>query len=64
MPLKSKAQMRFLFAAQDRGDVPQGTAEKFVKETPAAKLKALPEYAPERDQKALRKLRRAKKGKR
>lgn len=64
MPLKSKAQMRYLFAAQARGEVPKGTAEKFVEETPAAKLKRLPEYAPEKDQKNLRKLRRATKGKR
>lgn len=61
MPLKSKAQMRFLFAAQGRGEIPAGTAEKFVKETGAAKLKRLPEYAPEKDQKNLRKLRRARK---
>lgn len=63
MPLKSKAQMRYLFAAQSRGEVPAGTAEKFVKETPAAKLKRLPEYAPERDGKNLRKLRRAQRKK-
>lgn len=43
MPLKSKAQMRYLFAAEKRGDVPKGTAEKFVKETPKKSLKKLPE---------------------
>ena len=43
MPLKSKSQMRYLFAAQARGEIPKGTAEKFVKETPKAKLKRLPE---------------------
>ncbi len=58
MPLKSKAQQRFLFAAQARGEVPKGTAEKFVAETPKSKLKALPEYA-EKDKKAIRKLKRA-----
>lgn len=63
MPLKSKAQMRFLFAAQERGDVPKGTAEKFVAETPKSKMKRLPEYvdkAAEKDGRNLRKLRRAK----
>jgi hypothetical protein len=35
--------MRYLFAAQARGEIPKGTAEKFVKETPKAKLKRLPE---------------------
>lgn len=63
MPLKSKAQMRYLFAAQARGEVPAGTAEKFVSETPKGKLKRLPEYAEkaaEKDDKNLRKLKRAK----
>ena len=62
MPLKSKAQMRFLFAAQKRGEIPEGTAEKFVKETPQAKLKRLPEYK-KQDEKTLRKYGKAKKGK-
>jgi hypothetical protein len=64
VPLKSKAQMRYLFAAQARGDVPAGTAEKFVAETPKGRLKALPEYAAkaaEKDGRNLRKLRRATK---
>lgn len=43
MPLKSKAQMRYLFAAEKRGEVKKGTAEKFVKETPKKALKKLPE---------------------
>ena len=63
MPLKSKAQQRFLFAAEARGEVPKGTAEKFVAETPKGKLKRLPEYvsrADEKDGRNLRKLRRAK----
>lgn len=62
MPLKSKAQMRFLFAAQKRGEVPKGTAEKFVAETPKKKLAALPEYK-KQDEKTMRKLAKAKKGK-
>ena len=43
VPLKSKAQLRYLFAAQARKEIPAGTAEKFVKETPRGKLKRLPE---------------------
>jgi hypothetical protein len=35
--------MRYLFSAQARGEIPPGTAEKFVKETPKRKLKRLPE---------------------
>lgn len=65
MPIKSKAQQRFLFAAEARGDVPKGTAKRWVAETGAAKLKRLPEYvdrAAEKDGKNLRKLRRAKGG--
>ncbi len=62
MPLKSKAQMRFLFAAQKRGEVPEGTAEKFVAETPKSKLKKLPEYK-RQDEKTMRKYGKAKKGK-
>jgi hypothetical protein len=37
------AQLRYLFAAQKRGEIPAGTAEKFVAETSKRKLKALPE---------------------
>lgn len=62
MPLKSKAQMRFLFAAQKRKEIPEGTAEKFVAETPKSKLKKLPEYK-RQDEKTMRKYGRAKKGK-
>lgn len=62
MPLKSKAQQRFLFAAQARGEIPKGTAEKFVKETPKSKLARLPEYKA-KDEKTMRKLGKAKKGK-
>ena len=41
MPFKSKAQQRFMFAAESRGDVPKGTAERWAKETPD--IKSLPE---------------------
>lgn len=61
MPLKSKAQMKYLYAAEARKEVPKGTAEKFVKETPKSKLAKLPEYKRE-DDKTMRKLGKAKKG--
>jgi hypothetical protein len=35
--------MRYLFAAEKRGDVPKGTAKEFVAATPKAKLAKLPE---------------------
>lgn len=60
MPFKSEAQRKFMFAAQSRGELPKGTAEKWAKETP--KGKKLPEYASQ-DEKQLRRLKRAKKGK-
>jgi hypothetical protein len=60
VPIKSKAQMRYLFSAQERGEVPKGTAEKFVKETPKSKLVKLPEYK-KQDEKTLRKYAKAKK---
>lgn len=41
MPFKSKAQQRFMFAAEGRGEVPKGTAERWAKHTPD--IKALPE---------------------
>lgn len=43
MPLKSLSQMRYLFAAEKRGEVPKGTAAKFVAETGKKKLARLPE---------------------
>lgn len=59
MPLQSRAQQRFLFAAEARGEVPKGTAKKFVKETPKSKLAKLPEYK-KQDEKTLRKYKKAK----
>jgi len=52
--------MRYLFSAQERGEVPKGTAEKFVKETPKSKLAKLPEYK-KQDEKTMRKYAKAKK---
>lgn len=46
MPFKSDAQRRFMFAAQDRGEVPQGTAERWARETP--NIKSLPERVKKR----------------
>ena len=40
MPFKSKAQQRFMFAAQERGELPKGTAEKWAEHTP--NIKGLP----------------------
>ena len=42
MPLKSKAQMRMFFAKEKSGEVPKGTAMKWVEETP--NIKDLPEH--------------------
>lgn len=41
MPFKSKAQQRFMFAAEDRGEVPKGTAKRWAKHTES--IKDLPE---------------------
>lgn len=40
MPFKSKAQQRFMFAAEAKGDLPQGTARRWAHETD---MKNLPE---------------------
>ena len=41
MPLKSKAQVRKMFALEERGELPQGKAEEMAHETP--NIKKLPE---------------------
>lgn len=41
MPFKSKAQQRYMFAAEERGDVEPGTAKRWAKET--KDIKGLPE---------------------
>lgn len=41
MPFKSKAQQRFMFAAEDRGEIPKGTAKDWAEHTP--NIKKLPE---------------------
>jgi hypothetical protein len=47
MPFKSKAQQRYMFAAEARGDIKPGTAEEFAAATPS--IKKLPQkVAPKR----------------
>lgn len=41
MPYKSKAQMRKFFAMEKRGEIPKGTARRWVKHT--KDIKSLPE---------------------
>lgn len=41
MPFRSKAQQRWMFAAEARGEVPPGTARRWMEETP--NFKRLPE---------------------
>lgn len=43
MPFKSKSQQRFMFAAEERGDLPKGIARQWAEHTP--KIKKLPEKA-------------------
>jgi hypothetical protein len=43
MPFTSKAQQGWMFAAQARGEVPKGTAERWARHTPG--IKNLPEKA-------------------
>lgn len=37
MPFKSKAQQKWMFAAEGRGEVPKGTARRWAHETPSIK---------------------------
>lgn len=46
MPFKSKRQMRWMFAAEERGEVPKGTARRWAHETP--NIKKLPEKKKEK----------------
>ena len=38
MPIKSLRQMRYLYAAEARKEIPKGTAKEFVSATPKATL--------------------------
>ena len=60
MPFKSEAQRRFMYAAEARGEMPKGTAARWARHT---KDKDLPEYDSDKDEKRLRRLKRAKRGK-
>ena len=42
MPFKSKAQQRYMFAAESRGELEPGTARRWAHETKS--IKKLPEY--------------------
>lgn len=62
MPFKSKAQQRFMFAAESRGEVPGGTAERWASET--KNIKSLPNKVKEKRgmiKKALNKVKRKSK---
>lgn len=48
MPVRSKAQLRFLFAAERRGQLPVGTASNWIAHTPS--MKDIPEKLPSRRQ--------------
>lgn len=52
MPFKSKAQQRWMFAAESRGEVPKGTAERWANETPS--IKSLPEKKKKKKRRAVR----------
>ena len=56
MPFKSKAQQRYMFAAEERGDIEEGTASRWAKET--KNIKDLPEKAKSAKRAALSRLRR------
>ena len=49
MPFRSKAQRRWMHAAEARGEVPKGTASRWEKETKGS----LPERVKKRKRKAL-----------
>lgn len=46
MPFKSRAQQRFMFAAEKRGELKRGTARKWARHT--KNIKRLPERASKR----------------
>lgn len=56
MPFKSKSQQRYMFAAESRGDIKPGTAERWAEETP--NMKKLPESVHKARAAAYKRLRR------
>lgn len=55
MPFKSKAQQRFMFAAEKRGDVKPGTAERWALDTGKGVMKRLPEHVEDKKKPAPKK---------
>jgi len=53
MPFKSKAQQKFMFAAEERGDLPKGTAKRWADETPS--IKKLPKKVKKKSSKNTKK---------
>lgn len=49
MPFKSKAQQRYMFAAESRGELKPGTARRWAHET--KNMKKLPEYKDDGEEK-------------
>jgi len=49
MPFKSKAQMRWMFAAEERGEIPKGTAKRWAEHT--KNIDKLPERKRKKDEK-------------
>lgn len=49
MPFKSQAQRRFMFAAEDRSELPKGTAKRWADHTKS--IKSLPEHVKQKKQK-------------
>ena len=47
MPFKSRAQQRYMFAAEDRGELPRGTARRWARHTKS--IKKLPLRADDQD---------------
>ena len=56
MPLHSKAQMRKLFALEEKGQLKKGTAIEFAHATP--NISKLPEYVHEAKKRALKRIAR------
>lgn len=55
MPFQSKAQQRFMFAAEKRGEVPKGTAQRWALDTGKGVMKRLPEHVADKKKPASKK---------
>lgn len=58
MPFKSKAQQKWMFIAEKRGELPKGTAKRWAKETP--NIKSLPAKINRKKMKNTKKTKRKK----